>query len=51
VFPSGYFGLYERAYGMVSIPTLFESVLLAPKLVRELLERSRTTRWRWPSGS
>lgn len=39
VFPSGYFGLYERAYGMVSIPTLFESVLLAPKLVEELLEK------------
>ncbi len=39
VFPSGYFGLYERAYGMVSIPALFESVLLAPKLVRELLDK------------
>ena len=39
VFPSGYFGIYERAYGMVGIPTLFESVLLAPKMVAELLEK------------
>lgn len=39
VFPSGYFGLYERAYGIISIPTLFESVLLRPKLVEELLDK------------
>jgi uroporphyrinogen decarboxylase len=39
VFPSGYFGIYERAYGMVSIPGLFENVLLAPKMVRELLDK------------
>lgn len=38
VIPSGYFGLYERAYGLTSIPTLFESFLLEPVLVGKLLD-------------
>jgi uroporphyrinogen decarboxylase len=38
VIPSGYFGLYERAYGLTSIPTLFESFLLEPVLVGNLLD-------------
>ncbi len=39
VFASGYFGLYERAYGLLSIPTMFESVLLQPTVVEEVLEK------------
>ena len=39
VFPSGYFGLFERAYGLVSIPTLLESMVTNPSLVGELLEK------------
>lgn len=39
VFPSGYFGIFERAYGLVSIPTLLESMLTAPSLVAELFEK------------
>jgi uroporphyrinogen decarboxylase len=39
VFPSGYFGLFERAYGLVSIPTLLECMALEPSLVAELLEK------------
>jgi uroporphyrinogen decarboxylase len=38
VIPSGYFGLYERAYGLTSIPTLFESFLLEPGMVGDLLD-------------
>jgi uroporphyrinogen decarboxylase len=36
---SGYFGLYERCYGMLSIPTMFETVVTEPKLAEELLEK------------
>jgi uroporphyrinogen decarboxylase len=36
---SGYFGLYERCYGMMSIPTMFETVVTEPKLAEELLEK------------
>ena len=36
---SGYFGLYERCYGMLSIPTMFETVVGEPKLAEELLEK------------
>lgn len=39
VFPSGYFGLFERSYGLLSIPTLLESMATAPSLVAELLEK------------
>ncbi len=34
----GYFGLYERAYGLTSIPTLFENFLLEPAMVGDLLD-------------
>lgn len=36
---SGYFGLYERCYGMLSIPTMFETVVTEPKLAEEILEK------------
>jgi uroporphyrinogen decarboxylase len=36
---SGYFGLYERCYGMMSIPAMFETVVTEPKLAEELLEK------------
>jgi uroporphyrinogen decarboxylase len=36
---SGYFGLYERCYGMLSIPTMFETVVTEPALAEELLEK------------
>jgi uroporphyrinogen decarboxylase len=36
---SGYFGLYERSYGLLSIPTLFETLVTEPKLAEELLEK------------
>jgi uroporphyrinogen decarboxylase len=36
---SGYFGLYERCYGMLSIPTMFMTVASEPKLAEELLEK------------
>ena len=39
VFPSGYFGIFERAYGLVSIPTLMESMMTCPSLIVELLEK------------
>jgi len=38
VIPSGYFGLYERAYGLIGIPGLFESFLIEPDLVNDLLD-------------
>ncbi len=38
VIPSGYFGLYERAYGLISIPALFENFLLEPAMVGDLLD-------------
>jgi len=39
IVPSGYFGLYERAYGLTSIPTLFENFLLEPAMVGDLLDK------------
>jgi len=39
VFPSGYFGVFERAYGLVSIPELLEHMVTCPGLVRELFEK------------
>ena len=36
---SGYFGLYERCYGLLSIPTMFMTVVGEPKLAEELLEK------------
>jgi len=36
---SGYFGLYERSYGMLSIPTMFETVVTEPALATELIEK------------
>ncbi len=39
VFPSGYFGIYERGYGMMSIPELFANMGENPKLVGELLDK------------
>ena len=39
VLPSGYFGLYERAYGMTSIPTTLELTITNPPLLRDLLEK------------
>jgi len=39
VFPSGYFGVYERGYGMVSLPHMFENMAGDPALIQELLEK------------
>jgi uroporphyrinogen decarboxylase len=39
VFPSGYFGVFERSYGLVSIPTLFENMVTQPALVAELFDK------------
>lgn len=39
VFPSGYFGIYERGYGMISLPHMFESMAANPNLVAELFEK------------
>ena len=39
ILPSGYFGIYERAYGMTSIPTLLENMALNPSLVGELFDK------------
>lgn len=36
---SGYFGVYERCYAMLSIPTMFETMVCEPKLAEELLEK------------
>lgn len=38
-FASGYFGLYERAYGMVGIPEFLENTILNPGMIAELLEK------------
>ena len=38
-FPSGYFGLYERVYGIMSIPEMFIAMGGSPKLFEELLEK------------
>ncbi|TFG63216.1 MAG: hypothetical protein E4H36_06180 [Spirochaetales bacterium] len=39
VFPSGYFGLYERAYGLMSIPAMFESMAAEPNMFMEIMEK------------
>jgi len=39
IFPSGYFGLYERAYGIMSIPETFTAMAGSPKIFEELLEK------------
>lgn len=39
VFPSGYAGIFERSYALVSIPTLFESMVTQPALVAELFDK------------
>jgi uroporphyrinogen decarboxylase len=39
VFPSGYFGLYERAYGLMSIPEMFLAMAGDPVLFEELLDK------------
>lgn len=39
VFPSGYFGIFERSYGLVSIPTLLESMVTQPAIAAELFEK------------
>jgi uroporphyrinogen decarboxylase len=39
VFPSGYFGIFERSYGLISIPSLFDSMVTEPNLVAELFEK------------
>ena len=39
VFPSGYFGLYERFYGMVGIPQMFETMELEPKLATLIMDK------------
>lgn len=39
VFPSGYFGVFERSYGLVSIPTLLENMVTQPALVAELFDK------------
>jgi len=39
VFPSGYAGVFERSYALVSIPALFESMVTRPALVAELFEK------------
>ncbi len=39
VFPSGYFGLYERAYGIMSIPEMFIAMAGSPKVFEEIMEK------------
>ena len=39
VFPSGYFGIYERGYGIVSLPFMFENMAGNPALIEELFEK------------
>ncbi|TFG60742.1 MAG: hypothetical protein E4H36_11575 [Spirochaetales bacterium] len=39
IVPSGYFGLYERGYGMIGLPQMFENMAGNPALVTELLEK------------
>ncbi|MGD0897290.1 MAG: uroporphyrinogen decarboxylase family protein [Thermoguttaceae bacterium] len=39
VYPSGYFGIFERAYGLVSIPLLLESMVADPDVAAELFDK------------
>jgi len=39
ILPSGYFGLYERSYGMVSIPSALELMALNPSVLGNLLDK------------
>jgi len=39
VIPSGYFGIYERAYGLMSFQTFMTNIALKPKLAHELLDK------------
>lgn len=39
ILPSGYFGVFERAYGMVSIETLFSMMIDSPALLGELFDK------------
>ena len=39
VMASGYFGIYERAYGMVSIPEMLAGMAGAPAMIEGLLEK------------
>jgi len=39
VIPSGYFGLYERAYGIVGIPDMLEGMAGFPDAIEELLDK------------
>ncbi len=39
VFPSGYFGIYERCYGMLSIPTMFITMAAEPHLANMILDK------------
>ena len=39
VFPSGYFGIFERAYGLISMPALLENMAADPALAMELFEK------------
>jgi uroporphyrinogen decarboxylase len=36
---SGYFGIHERCYGMISITAMFENMLLEPNMIAGLLEK------------
>lgn len=39
VIPSGYFGIYERAYGLMSFQEFMTNMALKPKVVHELLDK------------
>jgi uroporphyrinogen decarboxylase len=39
VIPSGYFGIYERAYGLMGFQEFMTNMALKPKLVHELLDK------------
>ena len=39
VIPSGYFGIYERAYGVIGIAQMLEGMAGYPKVIRELVDK------------
>ena len=39
VMPSGYFGIYERAYALMGFQAFMENMTLRPKVVHELLDK------------
>jgi uroporphyrinogen decarboxylase len=39
VIPSGYFGIYERGYGLMGFESFIANMALQPKVVHELLEK------------